>query len=125
MSELREHVAILKQRDGIEELEDNDSMLVQVDFQSERINLLWSTHTDQVKKVESQILSILEKFNTFKQDVGGEVALLKMALANPPNRNKCATLKMKVPESKSFNNAQNAKELENFLWDMEQYFKGV
>ncbi|KAH7838926.1 hypothetical protein Vadar_032804 [Vaccinium darrowii] len=29
---------------------------------------------------------------------------------------------MKVPEPKAFGGAQNAKELENFLWDMEQYF---
>ncbi|KAH7837086.1 hypothetical protein Vadar_009350 [Vaccinium darrowii] len=29
---------------------------------------------------------------------------------------------MKVPEQKSFGGARNAKELENFLWDMEQYF---
>ena len=32
--------------------------------------------------------------------------------------------KVKVPEPKSFGAAQSAKELEIFLWDMEQYFKG-
>ena len=31
--------------------------------------------------------------------------------------------KVKVPEPKSFGRARSAKELENFLWDMEQYFK--
>lgn len=31
-------------------------------------------------------------------------------------------LKVKVPEPKAYNKAQNTKELENFQWDMEQYF---
>ena len=35
---------------------------------------------------------------------------------NPP------PAKVLVPEPKSFGGARNAKDLENFLWDMEQYF---
>lgn len=31
--------------------------------------------------------------------------------------------KIHVPEPKSFNGACNVEVLENFLWDMEQYFK--
>ena len=31
--------------------------------------------------------------------------------------------KVKVPEPKPINGARSAKDLENFLWDMEQYFK--
>ena len=30
--------------------------------------------------------------------------------------------KVRVPEPKTFGGAHNAKDLENFLWDMEQYF---
>ena len=30
--------------------------------------------------------------------------------------------KVRVPEPKPFGGARNAKDLENFLWDMEQYF---
>lgn len=32
---------------------------------------------------------------------------------------------MKVPETKAFGGARNAKELDNFLGDVEQYFKAV
>ena len=34
-------------------------------------------------------------------------------------------LKVRVPEPKGFGGARNAKELENFLWDMEQFFKAA
>ena len=30
--------------------------------------------------------------------------------------------KVRVPEPNPFGGARNAKDLENFLWDMEQYF---
>ena len=33
--------------------------------------------------------------------------------------------KVKVPEPKLFNGVRSAKDLENFLWDMEQYFKAT
>ena len=33
--------------------------------------------------------------------------------------------KVKVSKPKPFNGARNAKDLENFLWDMEQYFKAA
>ena len=38
------------------------------------------------------------------------------AAADPP------LVKVLVPEPKPFGCAQNEKDLENFLWDMEQYF---
>jgi hypothetical protein len=36
-----------------------------------------------------------------------------------------APSKLKVPEPKPFMGAGNAKELENFLWDMEQCFRAA
>ena len=53
-----------------------------------------------------------------------EIALLKRAMRGLPREGEVAT-KVKVPEPKSFNGARSAKDLENFLWDMEQYFKAA
>lgn len=33
--------------------------------------------------------------------------------------------KLKIPGPKAFNGSRNAKELENFLWDIEGYFKAA
>ena len=51
-----------------------------------------------------------------------KIALLKRAMRGLPREGEVAT-KVKVPEPKPFNGARSAKDLENFLWDMEQYFK--
>nr|POF24767.1 hypothetical protein CFP56_54555 [Quercus suber] len=53
-----------------------------------------------------------------------EIALLKRAMSGLPREGEVAT-KVKVPKPKPFNGARNAKDLENFLWDMEQYFKAA
>ena len=37
-----------------------------------------------------------------------------------PNRVELS--KVNIPEPKAFSGARSAKELENFIWDMEQYF---
>ena len=53
-----------------------------------------------------------------------EIVLLKRAMSGLPREGELAT-KVKVPKLKPFNGARNAKNLENFLWDMEQYFKAA
>ena len=67
--------------------------------------------------------TMTEEFEERIRSLEGEIALLKQAVvqgtpaaADPP------PAKVRVPEPKPFGGAQNTKDLENFLWDMEQYF---
>jgi hypothetical protein len=53
-----------------------------------------------------------------------ELAVLKRAVGGLPINGE-ALSKLKVPEPKPFVGARSAKELENFLWDMEQYFRAA
>ena len=48
--------------------------------------------------------------------------MLKKAIVGKGSGDGCEKSKLKVLEPKKFNGSRNAKELENFLWDMEQYF---
>ena len=48
------------------------------------------------------------------------IAILKRAVTNAPVG--VSSSKPKVPEPKCFGGARSSKELENFLWDLEQYF---
>ena len=118
-------VAILEQRVGTEEPEDNDSLLVQVALQSGRINLLQTTHNDWVKTHRDSSPFHGGEIQHVQEGSGRRDGFVEEGAANPPDRNDGATSKMKVPEPKAFNGARNAKELGNFLWDMEQYFRAV
>ena len=64
------------------------------------------------------IQAIAEGAKSDVKDVEDEIAIIKRAMNNEGP----SSSKVKVPEPKSFQGVRNAKELENFLWDMEQYF---
>ncbi|XP_031131542.1 uncharacterized protein LOC116032935 [Ipomoea triloba] len=52
-----------------------------------------------------------------------EIGLMKLAVASGRAVPSGPSAGFKVPEPKAFGGARNSKELENFLWDMEEYFR--
>jgi len=52
------------------------------------------------------------------------MTLLKKAMLDIPRAEEVAT-KVKVLEPNPFNGARSAKDLEIFVWDIEQYFKAT
>ena len=48
--------------------------------------------------------------------------LKRVVVLGTPTTSDPPPTKVRVPEPKPFGGARNAKDLENFLWDMEQYF---
>lgn len=59
-----------------------------------------------------------------KEDLLSEVLLLRRALNRTVLRNDDRT-KIEIPKLKAYNGAKSAKYLENFLFDMEQYFEAA
>ncbi|KAK9168819.1 hypothetical protein Syun_000959 [Stephania yunnanensis] len=54
-----------------------------------------------------------------------EIKLLKRAVGGSSEVAVVVKSRTKVPEPKKFSGKRSAKELENFIWDMEQYFATV
>lgn len=48
---------------------------------------------------------------------------MKRALSAGPVARVESNTKVRVPEPKPFGGARNVKELDNFVWDSEEYFK--
>ncbi|XP_050365423.1 uncharacterized protein LOC126783937 [Argentina anserina] len=77
-----------------------------------------------ITEVDGKLSSLLEDVANLADGVKdvtelqNEISVLKKALSNES----LTVPKVKVPEPKAFHGVRNAKELENFLWDMEQYF---
>ncbi|CAL1415135.1 unnamed protein product [Linum trigynum] len=68
--------------------------------------------------------AVAAEVTTLKEEVAelkSEVMLVKRAMANGPAIAQPAS-NMEIPRPKSFQGSRNAKELENFLWSLEQYF---
>ena len=87
-------------------------------------------HTEEIRDVIAVIQSELEKRNdadeiaSLKNDleqVRGQVNLLVRAASSiSPN---AEVSRVKLPDPKAFDGVRDAKEVENYLFDMEQYFK--
>jgi len=67
--------------------------------------------------------SLVDVFKSNIRAVKEDVSLLKKVSHGQEERSPLS--KVKVPDPKQFSGNRNAKDLENFLWDMEQYFKAA
>ena len=59
------------------------------------------------------------------QSYGEDIAVLKKTVLQGCSSGLETPPKVRVLEPKGFNGNRNEKELENFLWDMEQFFKAA
>ena len=67
----------------------------------------------------------MDDFKGALQSHGEDVAVLKKAVLQGSSSGPETRSKVRVPELKGFNINKNVKELENFLWDIEQFFKAA
>lgn len=73
-----------------------------------------------------QLLAIAERVEVRFSAIENDIALLKATAVGASSSARGGEgSKLKVPEPKQFGGSRNAKELENFLWDMEQYFRAA
>ncbi|KAK6786409.1 hypothetical protein RDI58_014934 [Solanum bulbocastanum] len=107
----------------------NREELVDLVIQIQRVNteltLAKDVLNEKVEKLEvdyaanhKMAQTNMEVIRKEKEDLRGEVLLLCRVLQGTIN-----PIMMKVPKPKAYNGLMNAKELENFLWDIENYFK--
>jgi len=72
------------------------------------------------EKGAEQYVELAAEMSRKLQAVDADLAVLKQAAAAASGG--AGSSKPKVPEPKPFDGVQSSKELENFLWDIDQYF---
>ena len=75
--------------------------------------------------LKAKLLTVRESQNLTLQALQEDVAVLKKALLRTSPRTIDVVPKVRVPKPKGFDGTRSAKELENFLWDKEQFFKAA
>ena len=80
---------------------------------------------DKFVGLKVEIQSLMDDFRGTLQSYGEDIAVLKKAVSQGCSSSFVAPPKFRVLEPKVFNCNRNAKELENFLQDMEQFFKAA
>lgn len=83
--------------------------------------------------MEKKIIDVLGDMDGLVETIGGklkevetELSVMKLAVSGRTSSHESSmTTKIKVPEPKAYVGERNSKELENFLWDMKQYFQAA
>ena len=69
------------------------------------------------------LLDFHESTQQWMEELMVDIRLIKSATQNTSHGE--ATTKIKISDLKLFKGTRSAKDLKNFLWDMEQYFKAT
>ena len=97
--------------------------LLLVGLQRDLMEMRKKAFDERMDTLRNKVLAMTEEFQERTTSLEGEIVLLKQAMVQgTPFASDSPPAKVRVPEPKPFGGAQNAKDLENFLWDMEQYF---
>ncbi|KAA0026251.1 uncharacterized protein E5676_scaffold343G00260 [Cucumis melo var. makuwa] len=89
---------------------------------------------ERVSELDSSQKTLLEMINGMSEDFRATLDIVKNEIADVNTRlsltmramaNQVPVTKVKVPEPKPFCGARDAKALENFIFDLEQYFKAT
>ena len=132
MNELRERVTCLEDFVGDPQGDNAVSLSIANEQHTERFLTLQTFVTDLRKEMDDRFVSVMEDLTSLTdvmkenfKNVEDEMALLKRVVVAPSGQIEGPASKIKVPKPKCFNGSRNSKELENFLWDMEQYFRAA
>ena len=121
----RERVERLEDFVGAPQSDDAVALAVQCSRLDLELNELRQQYLENVTTTNQKFLDLVDDYTKLVESLGeknrdleAELAILKRVLGGGP----CVTdapTKIRVPELKAFYGSQDAKELENFLWDME------
>ncbi|GFS38830.1 hypothetical protein Acr_00g0059690 [Actinidia rufa] len=81
----------------------------------------WKAQMDALKDwLQAEIAAMKEEI----KEVKGDWSLCKMAVMQG-TLSSSPSLKVDIPRPKSYNGSRNVRELDNFLWDLDQYFEAT
>ena len=80
---------------------------------------------EKVASLKVDIQSLMDHFKSTLQSYGEDIVVLKNAVLQGSSSGSKSPPKIRVLEPKGFNGNKNAKQFENFLWGMKQFFKAA
>ena len=135
MEALTDRVADLEDRIGDEVRHPNDAtIMARIQALDKHAADMFEASQNATKKhgaLEGQINAVKTMFTDAVKELTDELSVLRRMVSVIGTDQAAAGgsgsdfTKIKVPEPKTFSGARDTKALENFMWDMDQYFKAA
>ncbi|KAL0388037.1 UNVERIFIED_CONTAM: hypothetical protein Sradi_2685500 [Sesamum radiatum] len=110
-------VGLIQQVSSIQEMVESLKMKVKEE--------LLETVLKGLESVSDEISCLTDVVDYKLESLKADLRLVKLAVANSGTDGSAVAPKVRVPDPKPFGGERSAKELENFLWDMETYFQAA
>ncbi|GAV92762.1 hypothetical protein CFOL_v3_36140, partial [Cephalotus follicularis] len=129
MDAIRERLRRLELLVGEPQVEDAaDNLTARLEDLVAGVTVIQNSHNELLGKTDERFKQVTLDMISFTDELRKsveDISLLKRVLHGGPSRAEGASSKFRVPEPKQFSGKRDAKELENFLWDMELYFQAT
>ncbi|KAK8292025.1 hypothetical protein V6Z12_D06G095200 [Gossypium hirsutum] len=102
-----------------------DFVLDSLDANAEKMNELVKSTTKKLAERDENLEDIVLAMKKEVEELKGELTIYKAALSNGMLSSKPKQQVIDVPKPERFNGAQSARDVDNFLWEMEQYFRAI
>lgn len=86
------------------------------------VELSWERYKEELALNEESLQREIEELKATNEELQTKIDVLEKAVANVGSGRR-EVPRLRVPETKPFNGTRDAKVLENFIWQVEQYFK--
>ncbi|GAV73722.1 hypothetical protein CFOL_v3_17205, partial [Cephalotus follicularis] len=133
MDAIRERLRRLELLVGEPKVEDHaDNLTTRLEDLVAGVTVIQNSHNELLGKTEERfkqmLLDMISLTDTLRKGIEAnqeDISILKKAFHGSSSRVEGHSNIFKVPEPEPFSGRRDAKELENFLWDMESYFQAT
>ncbi|KAG8478979.1 hypothetical protein CXB51_028879 [Gossypium anomalum] len=110
--------------DGFDSMEEQlrDFVLDSLGANVEKLNDLVNSTTEKLAERDENLEEMVLAMKKEIEELKGELMIYKVALSNGMLSSKSKQQAMDVPKLEKFKGARCARDVNNFLWEMEQYF---
>ncbi|KAG8488057.1 hypothetical protein CXB51_018328 [Gossypium anomalum] len=113
--------------DGFDSMEEQlrDFVLDSLGANAEKLNDLVNSTTEKLAERDENLEEMVLAMKKEIEELKGELMIYKVALSNGMLSSKPKQQAMDVPKPEKFKGARSARDVDNFLWKMEQYFRAM
>ncbi|KAH1096345.1 hypothetical protein J1N35_013266 [Gossypium stocksii] len=125
---IKETLELIEGRaDGFDAMEEQlrDFVLDSLGATSEKMYGLVNSATEKLEERDDALEGMMVAMKKEIEELKGELTIYKVALSNGMLSSRPKQQAMDVPKPEKFKGARSARDVDNFLWEMEQYFRAM
>ncbi|KAK8335259.1 hypothetical protein V6Z12_A09G042300 [Gossypium hirsutum] len=118
---------VVGRTDGFDSMDKQlrDFTLDSLGANAEKLNELVNSTTEKLAERDENLEEMMLAMKKEIKELKGELTIYKAALTNGMSSSKSKQQAMDVPKPEKFKGTRSVRDVDNFLWEIEQYFQAI